>query len=175
LKIISWSELKPHIDVFEADGKARTGLLVANNPINYFDPDGLGKIGFIIKTVKGIKKFVSKNTARRCLKKDGDVDVVGSGASKEAKRFDTILINPGKNRIIKIRQAAVAMLNILFSEQQQEYIFLETMLLERQWTFLILFLMSKTLWIWLTSLERLQGKGTKNAKKNVNKKVTSKK
>ena len=97
------------------------------------------------------------------------------GKNLEAKRFDTILINPGKNRIIKIRQAAVAMLNILFSEQQQEYIFLETMLLERQWTFLILFLMSKTLWIWLTSLERLQGKGTKNAKKNVNKKVTSKK
>jgi len=41
LKIVSWSELKPHIDVFEADGKARTGLLVGNNPINEIDPLGL--------------------------------------------------------------------------------------------------------------------------------------
>jgi len=41
LKIVPWSELKPHIDVFEADGKARTGLFVANNPINEIDPFGL--------------------------------------------------------------------------------------------------------------------------------------
>ena len=41
LKIVSWSELKPHIDVFEADGKARIGLFVANNPVNWRDPFGL--------------------------------------------------------------------------------------------------------------------------------------
>jgi len=41
LKIVSWSELKPHIDVFEADGKGRIGLFVANNPVNWRDPFGL--------------------------------------------------------------------------------------------------------------------------------------
>ena len=40
-EIIPWSTLKPHIDVFEADGKARTGLFVANNPIRWRDPFGL--------------------------------------------------------------------------------------------------------------------------------------
>jgi len=44
LKIVPWSELKPHIDVFEADGKVRTGLLVGNNPINWIDPFGLATI-----------------------------------------------------------------------------------------------------------------------------------
>jgi len=39
-KIVPWSELKPHIDVFEADGKGRIGLFVANNPINKVDPTG---------------------------------------------------------------------------------------------------------------------------------------
>jgi len=43
LKRVSWSELKPHIDVFEADGKARTGLLVGNNPVNWVDPYGLAR------------------------------------------------------------------------------------------------------------------------------------
>ena len=39
-KIVPWSELKPHIDVFEVDGKERIGLFVSNNPINYVDPFG---------------------------------------------------------------------------------------------------------------------------------------
>ena len=39
--IVPWSALKPHIDVFEADGKERTGLFVRNNPINLIDPFGL--------------------------------------------------------------------------------------------------------------------------------------
>jgi len=58
-KIVPWSELKPHIDVFEADGKVRTGLLVFNNPINLTDPYGLTFIGkavtFVIKLAKGGK------------------------------------------------------------------------------------------------------------------------
>ena len=47
LKIVPWSELKPHIDVFEGTGKARTGLFTLNNPVNLVDPSGLfGALGF---------------------------------------------------------------------------------------------------------------------------------
>ena len=67
---------------------AEMGLVLdSSNPVNFVDPDGQGKIRFIIETVKGIKRFVSKNAARRCLKKGGDVDVVGSGSSKEARNL----------------------------------------------------------------------------------------
>jgi len=45
LKIVPWSELKPHSDVFEADGKVRTGLLVFNNPVNWIDLDGRALFG----------------------------------------------------------------------------------------------------------------------------------
>jgi len=64
LKIVSWSELKPHIDVFEADGKARTGLLVGNNPINWTDPLGF-KVTFTSKKQSLIDK------ANEALKKAG--------------------------------------------------------------------------------------------------------
>jgi len=49
LKRVPWSALKPHIDVFEADGKVRTGLLVGNNPVNETDPDGLGIVDCVAK------------------------------------------------------------------------------------------------------------------------------
>ena len=38
LKRVSWSDLKPHSDVFEGTGEVRTGLFVANNPVNWIDP-----------------------------------------------------------------------------------------------------------------------------------------
>jgi len=57
LKIVSWSELKPHIDVFEADGKGRIGLFVANNPVNLTDPFGL-----TLEDV-GIENFIERSQA----------------------------------------------------------------------------------------------------------------
>jgi len=41
LRVVSWSELQSHIDVFEETGEVRTGLFLANNPINWIDPLGL--------------------------------------------------------------------------------------------------------------------------------------
>jgi len=43
-KVVSWSELARDADVYEADGKARIGLFVSNNPINFVDPFGLVQI-----------------------------------------------------------------------------------------------------------------------------------
>jgi len=40
-KVVPWSELARDADVFEASGKMRIGLFVANNPVNWSDPDGL--------------------------------------------------------------------------------------------------------------------------------------
>jgi hypothetical protein len=47
-RVVSWSELKPHSDVFEETGEVRTGLFCWNNPINNIDPDGLATL-----TLKG--------------------------------------------------------------------------------------------------------------------------
>jgi len=41
LRVVSWSELQSHIDVFEETGEVRTGLFVGNNPVNWMDPFGL--------------------------------------------------------------------------------------------------------------------------------------
>jgi RHS repeat-associated protein len=60
---------------------------VSNNPVNWVDPTGLGKIGFCIKTVKGIWKKVGKDRARKELAEKGDVLVQGAGSSKDAKNM----------------------------------------------------------------------------------------
>jgi len=58
-KVVPWSELARDADVYEASGKPRIGLFVANNPINNIDPFGLTFISkaviFVIKLAKGGK------------------------------------------------------------------------------------------------------------------------
>lgn len=61
---------------------------VGNNPVNYLDPSGQGKVGFCIKTVKKIWKKVSRDAAKNALRKGkSDVLVEGAGASKKARKL----------------------------------------------------------------------------------------
>jgi len=63
---------------------------VFNDPVNYVDTTGYGKVKYFIKVVRGLYNVwrpVSKNQARRALKNGGNVLVKGRGSSKEAKRL----------------------------------------------------------------------------------------
>jgi hypothetical protein len=60
---------------------------VGNDPINFIDSNGLGKVGFLIRTSQNLWRKVSGNTARRVLDNGGDVKVCGKGASGKAKKL----------------------------------------------------------------------------------------
>ncbi|MCR5752273.1 MAG: RHS domain-containing protein [Kiritimatiellae bacterium] len=60
-----------------------------SDPNNFNDPEGFGKIGLLMKTVKGGWKYVSRSSAVKKLRKGKDVMVTmtGDGRSKKAKRL----------------------------------------------------------------------------------------
>ncbi|MDD2710290.1 MAG: hypothetical protein PHV34_20090 [Verrucomicrobiae bacterium] len=63
LRVVAWSELKPHIDVFEGTGEVRTGLICRNNPINLSDLFGLrGEVEKSMKnggmSIEGLMKMI---------------------------------------------------------------------------------------------------------------------
>ncbi|MBQ0721654.1 MAG: RHS repeat-associated core domain-containing protein [Gammaproteobacteria bacterium] len=60
---------------------------VGGNPMMWVDPSGFGKIGLLIRTVKGGWQNVTSSQARRRLAQGGDVKVIGNGASKKAKQL----------------------------------------------------------------------------------------
>ncbi|MBO7482963.1 MAG: RHS repeat-associated core domain-containing protein [Kiritimatiellae bacterium] len=57
------------------------------DPINYHDGDGRAAIKIVVKTVKGLRKIVSRKSAKKVLKKGGSVNMEGAGVNKKAKRL----------------------------------------------------------------------------------------
>jgi len=60
-------------------------VFIDDDPLNYSDPSGEGKIGIVVRTVKGTIKFIKRSHAVKILKKKGTVEVVGKGASRKGK------------------------------------------------------------------------------------------
>jgi hypothetical protein len=58
---------------------------VGNNPLNFVDDTGEGKIGFVVKTVKGVWRAVTSKQAQSAYKAGKDVKVTGKGASRAAE------------------------------------------------------------------------------------------
>ena len=85
LKIVPWSALKPHIDVFEADGKERTGLFAANNPINYRDPLGL-EVDITFNRKTGDVKVRDRDTGKSATGKAFS----GNGPYANDSRFESM-------------------------------------------------------------------------------------
>jgi len=107
LKRVPWSALKPHIDVFEADGKARTGLLVSNNPVNRRDPFGLAG-GVVVNEGSGTIFVYGQDAAGNPIvvelepgESTADPNFLGSAPGKNKSDAD-IIIDPGEKSGFKL-------------------------------------------------------------------------
>lgn len=58
-----------------------------DNPVNYEDHDGLGKVAILAKTTKNGWKYISKAAAIRLLKEKGTIAMIGRGATGKARRL----------------------------------------------------------------------------------------
>jgi RHS repeat-associated protein len=87
----------PGYDVHRSDPQSWNLYVYAgNNPLRFVDDTGEGRIGFAIKTVKGIWKAATSKQAQQAYGRGKDVKVTGRGASgaaeslaKKAKGKDT--------------------------------------------------------------------------------------
>jgi hypothetical protein len=112
-KVVAWGALKPRIDVFEADGKVRTGLICRNNPVNMIDPSGLTwgtNLGFLWDFLTGrgsrnrnydpcstesreMQNSPGANALRDAFNEGGGEDVLGFNYGTGQAAWDTLL-NP---------------------------------------------------------------------------------
>jgi RHS repeat-associated protein len=60
-------------------------VYAGNNPLRFIDATGEGKVGFAIRTVKGIWNAVTSKVAQRAYARGKDVKVTGKGASGAAE------------------------------------------------------------------------------------------
>ena len=63
-------------------------VLCDDDALNYVDWNGFGKFKLVTKTVKGLKKYISRNSAKKILVEEGGtVTIEGKGVNKAAKRL----------------------------------------------------------------------------------------
>jgi RHS repeat-associated protein len=74
-------------DPIGIDGELNVYSYVDAQPTLFLDPDGEGKVGIFVKTVKGIYRLVRRGTAVLLGRKGKDPLVTGPGASGTAKKI----------------------------------------------------------------------------------------
>ncbi len=74
-------------DPLEERGGINLYGYVGNDPVNWTDPTGLGKLGYAIRAAKGGWKAVSKMRALKALTKAEDAMVEGTVKSKGARNL----------------------------------------------------------------------------------------
>lgn len=67
---------------------------MGNDPVNWSDASGEGKVKWFVETVTGTYKRVSERIARISASNGRNVDVVGPGASREANRMGKKVYGP---------------------------------------------------------------------------------